>query len=121
MVEAEREPAGYTTGIHIDGGRIVYLNHIRLGLAALWGVTAVALLGRAWLFPADAFDRFDPAFLNTGGTLAAVLTAYNLLRWYLDFRKGGRRRPAPVNPLAVKRVEPPSDGANPELDVERKG
>lgn len=93
-------------------------NHIRLGLALLWGTVAVLLLGRDVLAP-GVFDRFDQNYLNTGLALAGLLAAYNLVRWYLDFRKT-RRRAGPPNPLAKRPANGHGGEYHPEFDFDKR-
>lgn len=86
---------------------------LRLTFAALWVGLAALLLLRNHLLPPEAVAGRDPAFLDAGGYLAAVLAVYNVVRWWLGFRR--RKRAAPVNPLArPPRTQPPE--YHPELD-----
>ncbi len=86
---------------------------LRLTFAVLWAGFAAVLLLRERLFPPEALAGRDPAFLDAGGYLAALLAIYNVVRWWLGFRR--RKRAAPVNPLArLPRTQPPE--YHPELD-----
>lgn len=86
----------------------------RLAFAGLMGVVGAALLLRHTLFRPEVFGQFDATALNTGGTLAVVLAAYNLYRSWLAFRRT-RRYSAPLNPLARRPSEPPRE-YNPDFD-----
>ncbi|MEO2090124.1 MAG: hypothetical protein ABGY75_11585 [Gemmataceae bacterium] len=80
---------------------------LRLTFAVLWAGFAAVLLLRNHLLPPAALVGRDPAFLDAGGYLAALLAVYNVVRWWLGFRRR-RKRMTPVNPLArPPRAQPP--------------
>jgi hypothetical protein len=91
---------------------------LRLTFAALWAGFAAVLLLREKVFPPEALAGRDPAFLDAGGYLAALLAVYNVVRWWLGFRR--RKRVAPVNPLARPPRVSPSE-YHPELDFTKDG